>query len=148
MMPGAGRLVPARIRPQIRSPRTPALARAIVRGRLWIALAWAVAAVVLAPLARQAGDALDVAGNRTGKSAAAEVERRLASDFASPFARYALLVITGIPSPDSADGRAVLREIAATIDSMPGVAQSAVVSLDARHGAPQSTRDTDRGGAQ
>jgi RND superfamily putative drug exporter len=110
-----------------------ALARAIVRGRLWIALAWAVAAVVLAPFARQAGDALDVAGNRTGESAAAEVERKLGSDFASPFARYALLVITGIPSPDSADGRAVLREIKVTIDSLPGVARSA---------SYLSTRDT------
>ena len=109
------------------------LARAIVRGRLWIALAWVIAAVVLAPFARLAGDALDVAGNRTGESAAAEVERRMASDFASPFARYALLVITGIPSPDSADGRAVLREIKATIDSMPGVARSA---------SYLSTRDT------
>lgn len=113
--------------------RIPTLARAIVRGRLWIALVWAVAAVVLAPFARRAGDALDVAGNRTGQSAAAEVERRLASDFASPFARYALLVITGIPSPDSADGRGVLREIAATIDSMPGVARTA---------SYLSTRDT------
>ena len=113
--------------------RMRALARAIVRGRLWIALAWAVAAVVLAPFARQAGDALDVAGNRTGESAAAEVERKLGSDFASPFARYALLVITGIPSPDSADGRAVLREIKVTIDSLPGVARSA---------SYLSTRDT------
>jgi RND superfamily putative drug exporter len=113
--------------------RTRTLARAIVRGRLWIALAWAVAVVVFAPFARQAGDALDVAGNRTGESAAAEVERRLGSDFASPFARYALLVITGIPSPDSTDGRAVLREIASTIDSLPGVAQTA---------SYLSTRDT------
>jgi RND superfamily putative drug exporter len=117
----------------IRGPRTRKLARAIVRGRLWIALAWAVAAVVLAPFAWRAGDALDVAGNRTGESAAAEVERRLGSDFASPFARYALLVITGIPSADSADGRAVLREIKATIDSMPDVARSA---------SYLSTRDT------
>jgi putative drug exporter of the RND superfamily len=111
----------------------PGLALAIVRGRLWIALVWTVAAVVLVPFARQAGVALDVAGNRTGESAASEVERRLASDFASPFARYALLVITGIPSPDSADGRAVLRRIAATIDSLPGVARSA---------SYLSTRDT------
>jgi putative drug exporter of the RND superfamily len=107
-----------------RATRTRTLARAIVRGRLWIALVWAVAAVVLVPFARQAGVALDIAGNRTGESAASEVERRLASDFASPFARYALLVITGIPSPDSPDERAVLRRIAATIDSMPAVARS------------------------
>jgi RND superfamily putative drug exporter len=113
--------------------RTRTLARAIVRGRLWIALLWVAAAVVLAPFARRAGDALDVAGNRTGASPAAEVERKLASDFASPFARYALLVITGIPSPESADGRAVLLEIKATVDSMPGVGRSATYL---------STRDT------
>ena len=113
--------------------RTRTLARTIVRGRLWIALLWVVAAVVLAPFARRAGDALDVAGNRTGASPAAEVERKLASDFASPFARYALLVITGIPSPDSADGRAALLEIKATVDSMPGVGRTA---------SYLSTRDT------
>jgi RND superfamily putative drug exporter len=101
------------------------VARGIVRQRLWIMIAWVLAAAGLAPFARQAGEALDVAGNRTGASAAAEVERKLGSDFASPFARYALLVITGIPSPDSADGRAALLEIKATVDSMPAVARSA-----------------------
>ena len=54
--------------------RTRTLARAIVRGRLWIAVAWAVAAVVLVPFAQQAGVALDIAGNRTGESAASEIE--------------------------------------------------------------------------
>ena len=77
-----------------KSSRT--VARAIVRGRAWIAAFWAVAFVALAPVARHVDTALDVAGNRTGASAASEVERRLATDFASPFARYALLVITGV----------------------------------------------------
>ena len=103
---------------------TGALAHAIVRGRVWIAALWAVAFVALAPVSRHVGEALDVAGNRTGASPATAVERRLASDFASPFARYALLVITGIPPLDSAAGRAALQEIAATIDRTPGVART------------------------
>ncbi len=114
-----------------KSSRT--VARAIVRGRAWIAAFWAVAFVALAPVARHVDTALDVAGNRTGASAASEVERRLATDFASPFARYALLVITGIPSPDSGEGRAALQEIASTIGHAPGVARTA---------SYLSTRDT------
>lgn len=100
------------------------LPAAIVRGRRWIVCVWTVAVLALVPEARRVDEVLDVAGNRAGSSQAAEVERRLAADFASPYARYAILVITGIPSPDSALGRSVLREVTTAVDHTPGVAHT------------------------
>jgi len=96
---------------------------------------------MLAPVARHVDVALNVAGNRTGSSQASDVERRLATDFASPFARYALLVITGVPSPDTPDGRAALAEIASTIDHTPGVARTAsyLTTRDTAFLGPQGT---------
>jgi putative drug exporter of the RND superfamily len=127
----AADLDPDAVPPFGRSSR--ALAHAIVRWRAWIAAFWVIAFLALAPVARHVKTALDVAGNRTGESAASEVERRLAIDFASPFARYALLVITGIPSVDSGDGRVALQEIASTVGHAPGVSRTA---------SYLSTRDT------
>ncbi len=83
-----------------------------------------VAVVGLAPVARHIDSALDVAGNRTGTSQAATVERRMASDFASPYARYAIVVITGLPSPASPEGLAALREVRSAVAAAPGVART------------------------
>ena len=105
-------------------PEFGALPAAIIKARRWIAALWAVAVLALLPAVRRVDSVLDVAGNRSGTSEAAEVERRLGADFASPYARYAILVMTGIPSPDSATGRAVLRAVAAAVGGAPGVART------------------------
>ena len=49
---------------------------------------------------------------------------RLASDFASPYARYAIVVVTGIPSPASPEGDSALREIRRVITGAPGVTRT------------------------
>jgi RND superfamily putative drug exporter len=100
------------------------IAAAIVRHRRVIACAWALAFVGLAPIARRVNESLAVAGNRTGFSQAAEVEQRMAADFASPYARYAILIITGLPSPISPAGLAALSEVRATVTRTPGVSRT------------------------
>ena len=101
-----------------------ALPAAIIKSRRWIAALWAVVVLALVPAGRRLDSALDVAGNRSGSSQAATVERRLGTDFASPYARYAILVMTGVPSPDGPAGRAVLRAVASGVGKTPGVVRT------------------------
>jgi putative drug exporter of the RND superfamily len=100
------------------------LAAAIVRLRWWIAGFWAIAVAFLAPISRRVDKTLDVAGNRTGASEAAEVQERLASDFSSPYARYGILVISGLPSPATPEGEQALREVRSAVVAAPGVART------------------------
>ncbi|MEP7345036.1 MAG: MMPL family transporter [Gemmatimonadaceae bacterium] len=98
-------------------------ARIIVRRRRWVMVAWLVASAALMPFALRVRGELEVSLRIRG-SEAARVERVLASRFSSPYARYALLVATGIPSPDSEPGREILREIVAALDTVPGVTRT------------------------
>ena len=97
------------------------LARALVRGRGWIALAWAVAAVLLLPQAGRVTQVLDVGARITGSESAA-VERVLGGPLASSYARYGILVVGGIPSPDAPGGVAALRRIVEPLWDAPQVA--------------------------
>jgi putative drug exporter of the RND superfamily len=99
------------------------LAAAIVRHRRWIVGAWVVVVAVLAPFARLVTTRLEVAARVQG-SASEKVERELAARFHSPFAHYAVLVITGIPAPNEPPGETVLREIVAGVHRVPGVTAS------------------------
>lgn len=99
------------------------LARAVVRLRGPIALAWLVAGATLAPAARDAERRLDV-GARIPGSESAAAEAVLAERFATPFARHAVLVVAGVPAPDTEPGRAVLEEVAARVRVAPGVART------------------------
>src|SRR5262245_61613183 len=83
------------------------LARLVVRGRWVVAGFWAAAAVALLPQARHAARRLQV-GARIETSESAAVERLLAGSLASSYARFAVLVIRGIPSPDTPAGAAAL----------------------------------------
>jgi RND superfamily putative drug exporter len=58
-----------------------------------------------------------------------EVDRELAQRFQSPYARRLVLVISGIPNPDSAQGADALGFLTHTLLSVPGVS-GAVSSLD------------------
>jgi putative drug exporter of the RND superfamily len=100
------------------------LAKAVVRHRWWIAVLWAIALAILAPFSHRVDQTLDVAGNRTGVSEAAEVQDRLASDFSSPYARYGILVISGLPSPASPQGERALRQVRSAVVAAPGVART------------------------
>lgn len=99
------------------------LARFVVRRRRALAAAWAAAALALLPLARDVESRLGVAARVDGSESAA-VERALAGRFASPFARYAVLVVTGVPSPATAEGAAVLRSVADAVARAPGVTRT------------------------
>lgn len=99
------------------------LARFIVRRRWWLLAAWLIAGLALIPAARRVEQVLEVAARIPG-SESAVVEERLASGFGSPFARNATLVIRGVPSPDTPDGRRALEGVLAVLDTAPGVTQS------------------------
>jgi uncharacterized membrane protein YdfJ with MMPL/SSD domain len=92
----------------------------IVRRRGWIATAWLLLFLVFAPAAGTLEQELEVAAQIRGSEAAA-VERRLESDFASPFASFAVLVATGIPAPDTPEGARALERIRDAAAAVPGV---------------------------
>lgn len=83
--------------------------------------AWVVAAAILAPAAARSHGAFEVAARVHG-SESAEVERVLAEDFGSPFARFAVLVMDGAPAPDTPTGAALLRRVRDGIAALPGIA--------------------------
>ncbi|HSB62317.1 MAG TPA: MMPL family transporter, partial [Vicinamibacteria bacterium] len=102
---------------------TRAAVEAVTRHRAAIALAWLLAAAGLVPAALRVEERLEVSARPLG-SESAEVDRILAERFASPFARSAVLVATGVPGPGRPEGRAVLREIAAALQAEPGVTRT------------------------
>ncbi len=96
---------------------------AVVRYRGRIAVAWLGACAALLPLANRAEEALDVSARIEGSESAA-VESLLATRFESPFARNALLVITGLPAPSTDAGKDALREVVAAVGSEPHVTRT------------------------
>jgi putative drug exporter of the RND superfamily len=97
------------------------LPRAIVRYRLAIAVVWAVVAVVLVPFAPGISQRLEASASLANDREAGIVERALVTKFAAPYASFAVLVVTGIPSPNTPAGAAALRRIIASVDSARGV---------------------------
>lgn len=97
-----------------------ALAEAIVRRRAWLAAGWLGAAALLLPSATRVAQLLDVGATVDGSESAA-VERLLRGPLASAYARYAVLVIDGGPSPASAAGDSVLGRILTILAPAPEV---------------------------
>ena len=93
----------------------------IVAARRWVVLAWVAVAVASLPLAARVEQLLDVSARVAG-SESAMVDDILSSRFDSPFAHYAVLVITGAPSATTPEGRNVLRRIADGVKDVEGVA--------------------------
>lgn len=98
-------------------------ARFVVTHRGVVAALWATLAIVLLPFAGGVGTRLHV-GTRVAGSESDAVARLLTERFASPFARSAVLVVTGVPSPRTGDGRAVLRRLADATAAVPGVTRT------------------------
>ena len=94
--------------------------RSILRFRRPMTLAWLVAAAALLPLAWHVEDRLEVSARILG-SASAETERILDERFESPFARSAILVLSGVPSPEAPEGRAVLDRVVGALAARPEV---------------------------
>jgi len=99
------------------------LATAVVRRRRWIAATWVVVALLLLPHAREAASRLEVAARVRGSQSDA-VALILAERFDSPFARSAVLVVTGLPSPTLPEGRDALRSLTAAVTRVPAVTRT------------------------
>jgi RND superfamily putative drug exporter len=97
------------------------LARGLVRQRGWIAVVWLVAAALCLPQARHVADVLDVGAHIAGSESAA-VERLLAGPLASSYAHYGVLVMSGVPAPDTPSGAAALQRIVWPLWDAPQVA--------------------------
>lgn len=89
------------------STRSATLAARLIRHRRFVIVAWVLLAVAIAPGAAKVKDKLSVAATVPG-SESAQVEELIATRFRSGFAQYAVLVITGAPSPRTDEGRNVL----------------------------------------
>jgi len=98
-------------------------ARAVVRRRTWIAAAWVAIAAAVLPHARDAGRRLDASARVPGSESEA-VTRLLADRFASPFARAAVLVVTGGPDPRTPEGRSALERLRDAAAAVPGVTRT------------------------
>ncbi len=96
------------------------LARWVVRRRGWILALWIAAGVALFPRARRVGEHLEVAARVRGSESEA-VEQALAQQFESPWAAYAILVVRGVPLPDSAEGVPLRDSLLAAVARLPGV---------------------------
>ncbi len=90
------------------------------RTRWPVLAAWALGAAVLIPRAAGLERSLDV-GARVAGSESAAVEAELEARFGSPFAQFAVLVVTGGPRPTGPAGLRLLDSLAAVIRSVPGV---------------------------
>ena len=95
-------------------------AELVVRRRFWVVAIWLLATLAMLPGAARVEQSLDVAGTVDG-SESGMVDDLLATRFVSPFARFAVLVVAGVPSPESAEGRAILTRIVGRVAAVPGV---------------------------
>ena len=93
------------------------------RRRAAVVLAWIAAAAALLPQALRAPERLRVGSGILGSESAA-VDEALEHRLASPFATTALLVATGVPSPDRPEGRALLETAVTELRSVRGVRQT------------------------
>jgi len=83
-------------------------------------VAWLLVGTTLLPGAGRIAEVLEVGAKVPGSESEA-VERLLAGPLESHFARFAVLVITGIPSPETPEGAAALRRVLGPVDQVTGV---------------------------
>ena len=102
-------------------------ARALVRRRGFVLAAWLAAAAVLLPASRRVAQTLDVSSRVVGSESAA-VDDELRTRFASPFANWIVLVVTGMPAGGDAP---LLRRLVDSLSRVPGVTRI-LSSLDSK----------------
>jgi RND superfamily putative drug exporter len=102
--------------------------RDAARRRFWLAMSGFVMACALLPFSykveRRLETAVHIKGGESGK-----VELELAQHFQSSYAHRLVLVISGIPDPDSAESADALTFLTSSLRNVPGVS-GAVSSLD------------------
>src|SRR5271154_7102050 len=102
--------------------------RGAARRRFWLAMSGFVMALTLLPFSFRVERRLETTVHiRGGESEKVDLE--LAQRFQSPYAQRLVLVISGIPDPDSASGADALGFLTSSLRSVPGVS-GAVSSVD------------------
>jgi RND superfamily putative drug exporter len=98
------------------------------RRRFWLAIAGFVMALALLPFSYKIERRLQTAAHIKGGESES-VDQELAQRFQSPYAHRLVLVISGIPDPDSAKSADALGFLTSSLRSAPGVS-GAISSLD------------------
>jgi putative drug exporter of the RND superfamily len=98
------------------------------RRRLWLAMSGFVMALALLPFSYKVERRLETAVHIKGGESE-KVDLELAQRFQSPYAHRLVLVISGIPNPDSAEGADALGFLTGSLRIVPGVS-GAVSSVD------------------
>src|ERR1700722_18135299 len=102
--------------------------RNAVRRRFWLAMSGFVMALALMPFSYRVERRLETAAHIKGGEAE-KVDLELAQRFQSPYAHRLVMVISGIPDPDSAESADALGFLTSSLRSVPGV-PGAASSLD------------------
>jgi len=102
--------------------------RDAVRRRFWLAMSGFVMALALMPFSYHVERRLETAAHIKGGEAE-KVDLELAQRFQSPYAHRLVVVISGIPDPDSAESADALGFLTTSLRSVPGVS-GAVSSVD------------------
>ncbi|HET7108037.1 MAG TPA: MMPL family transporter [Candidatus Acidoferrum sp.] len=102
--------------------------RGATRRRFWLAMSGFAMALALMPFSYKVERRLETAVHIKGGESE-KVDRELAQRFQSPYAHRLVLVISGIPNPDSAESADTLGFLASSLRSVPGVS-GVISSLD------------------
>src|SRR5271165_1704101 len=102
--------------------------RGAARRRFWLAMSGFVMALALLPFSYKVERRLETAVHIKGGESE-KVDLELAQRFQSPYANRVVLVISGIPDPDSAKGADALGFLTSSLRSVPGVS-GAISSVD------------------
>jgi len=102
--------------------------RGASRRRFWLAMSGLVMALALLPFSFKVERRLETTVHIKGGESE-EVDQELAQRFQSPYAHRLVLVISGIPDPDSAQAADALSFLTSSLRSVPGVS-GAISSLD------------------
>src|SRR5258708_814609 len=98
------------------------------RSRFWLAMSGFVMALALMPFSYKVERRLETAAHIKGGESE-KVDKELAQRFQSPFAHRLVVVISGIPDPDSAESAEALGFLTTSLRGVPGVS-GAISSLD------------------
>jgi putative drug exporter of the RND superfamily len=102
--------------------------RGAARRRFWLAMSGFVMALALLPFSYKVERRLETAVHIKGGESE-KVDQELAQRFQSPYANRLVLVISGIPDPDSAQAADALGFLTSSLRSVPGVS-GAISSVD------------------